>query len=480
MKNNIDEFLKIEEKYGLYEDVIQGVNYWNYIRFWMFNYDIMEQHLGLTHRSTEKKKVTLDACRDLFRAYLKGRKQLHHHGKRDVMFIVHPRRVETDGVFMSSYTDCIEEMFDTSISIEVPHPFLQFKNVMTKNIYYPFEKLISFKLSCFWTNKICKNKKTRLVDEIKTHLQKPFQEINEIYGIDLNIEKWANEAAGLIPKVKYYRKVMNCLLDKFDPKIVVEVVSYNTYCMAFNEVARERNIPIIELQHGTMHADHAGYIYSTDKLMSQLPNEILIYSDYWKTFAHMPKDCCSLVTTGFPYFENFVASTKNGNIERDDRITIAFVSQETVGAELSLLATDLAKVLPKEKYRIIYKLHPGECATWKSKYGYMSDGNIEVIDSSNFGIYYLFSVSDIQVGVYSSAIYEGLGFGLKTYLYKIGHANTMEYLVEQGYAEYFDDVHQLVDMIEHSSLENEGASSFWKTDSMNNVVNEIKRVGGLK
>ena len=39
---------------------------------------------------------------------------------------------------------------------------------------------------------------------------------------------------------------------------------------------------------------------------------------------------------------------------------------------------------------------------------------------------------------YSTAVYEGIGFGIRTYIYNIAHADTMERLVQMGAAEYIE------------------------------------------
>ena len=78
------------------------------------------------------------------------------------------------------------------------------------------------------------------------------------------------------------------------------------------------------------------------------------------------------------------------------------------------------------------------------------------------------------MGVYSTAIYEGLGFGLDTYIYDI-YADTMKQLVEDGYATYVRDVHELKDCIvkEHPQG-NYGSNIFWKEHALENIQNVIK------
>src|SRR5699024_6383953 len=83
----------------------------------------------------------------------------------------------------------------------------------------------------------------------------------------------------------------------------------------------------------------------------------------------------------------------------------------------------------------IYKLHPGEYERWKTTYPYLLRakelGNFSVIDNNNINLYSYFSKSKYQVGVNSTAIFEGLTFGCKTILYNIIGVEYMKDLISK-------------------------------------------------
>ena len=56
---------------------------------------------------------------------------------------------------------------------------------------------------------------------------------------------------------RYYRRIINTL----QPKVILEVVSYNRKCMVINEIANEMKITTVELQHGTIGKEHIAYNY---------------------------------------------------------------------------------------------------------------------------------------------------------------------------------------------------------------------------
>ena len=44
---SIDYFLEMEKKYDMYNKEVLGINYWNYVRFNLWNYDICSAEFGL-------------------------------------------------------------------------------------------------------------------------------------------------------------------------------------------------------------------------------------------------------------------------------------------------------------------------------------------------------------------------------------------------------------------------------------------------
>lgn len=104
--------------------------------------------------------------------------------------------------------------------------------------------------------------------------------------------------------------------------------------------------------------------------------------------------------------------------------------------------------------------------------------NIEVIDNREHSIYEYFSRCSIQVGAYSTAIYEGLGFHLVTYIYDVGYADTMKELCRQGYATYVKSAEELFSHITADEINSNHykEENFWKRDALNNICHEINRL----
>ena len=87
-------------------------------------------------------------------------------------------------------------------------------------------------------------------------------------------------------------------------------------------------------------------------------------------------------------------------------------------------------------------------------------------------------MSDYQVGVSSTAIYEGLEFGLETYIYKIKTSECMKALCEDHYACYITSPQELYMQIrDKNTIKNShGRSEFWKKNALQNMEREIDNI----
>ena len=469
---DIKKFLEIENKYNLYHVDIDGINYWEYSRFEIWNYIFCTEKLSFqkAHR-TQKQSHAIgllgSMIKSAIRFYTSKQKNV------DVCFITHERRVKENNYFDCMYTETLIKKYPNSVVLEKPYNYSHLQPIRTKNMYYT-DWIIIFGNLYAKIHSVLKTRKYKQVyRQISEQLEKPFAEMKESYQLETCLDKLVrlNTERYFICKKQY--KIYEKLVKKFSPKVVVEVCHYSRQCMLINEICNKMNIPTLELQHGTMHTEHAAYQYMAKDVISQLPTEILLFSDYWKTQINLPIKPEHLIATGFPYFESKVDEYKK-QVNKDSRKTILFVSQGTIGKELSLLAVNLSRRLKLNEYRILYKLHPGEYEGWSKNYVELAQADIEVIAQSERGIYSYFAESDIQIGVYSTAIYEGIGFGLDTYIYNIGHADTMQSLVDGKYAQMFDTLDELLIYLKEPQDKKNGAV-FWKKNALENQCNAINK-----
>ena len=128
---------------------------------------------------------------------------------------------------------------------------------------------------------------------------------------------------------------------------------------------------------------------------------------------------------------------------------ILFISQGTIGKKLSNLALKLAKKLTE--FKIIYKLHPGEYERWKAEYtclhSFVSLENTQVLDDNITNLYQLFGESSYQVGVYSTAIYEGISFGLKTFIVDLPGSEFLDKAVQLNLVKKVNSENEIIEKL---------------------------------
>ncbi len=470
----ISDFLNIESKYDLYHKEVEGIQCWQYFRFNFWNYTICAQQHGLLMPGAKQTFLHRLYCFFKNCIYILMHNELRRLQKGDICFISHARRINNNGVYECVYTEKLSEYYmPDSVVLEKPFQMMHFHPVKTQKLYYTdfiiLKGLIYYQFHC----KLNSRHFRKVKKKVHAIFAGPIAEIAKVYHVNINAGTAERELVKMVLECQYLKLNYQKLLEAIHPKVVVETVSYSTQCMLINELCKKMNIPTIELQHGTMHADHAAYQYALNcGEIAQFPNMLLTFSEYWRHCIHVPIPDDRIKAVGFPYFEQKEA--QYSHIKKSQKKTILFISQGTIGKELSQLAVALYEILDEEKYQIIYKLHPAEYAGWRKRYPWLRQDGIEIVDSLLYNLYEYFARSDMQVGVYSTAVYEGLGFGLKTFIYQIGHANTMVELCEQGYAVFVRSAEELADLItSESANEKVRTEEFWKRNALENMIQII-------
>jgi len=300
--------------------------------------------------------------------------------------------------------------------------------------------------------------------------------VKKTYDISIDDDKAIKEIKNIILVYRFSKKYYEKILNKIKPKIIIEVCSYGFSRFLFNELAKKRGIEIVELQHGTMGKYHISYNFYKKLELDTFPEYIYLFGEYWKNNTRFPLEKENLIVTGFPYFESRLKELTINNRKRNKKENILFISQGTVGKELSRLAINLNNLIDHKKYNIIYKLHPGEYDRWKNEYPRLKESNIEVIANNKKNIYYYFSKCNFQVGVYSTAIFEGLGFNLKTFIYKIYGYHYMKDLYENNYAQLVISANDIINQLNNDKKNIKNKEFFWKSNSLKNIINNINNI----
>jgi hypothetical protein len=372
------------------------------------------------------------------------------------------RRLEPNGKYWDIYFDPIYEGgLNNYVHLEPVRQPPYHNPRQTNNIKYTdligYGSKIPLKLGL---------KEPIIPNEVRTNLIKIKDKIDEQFNVEVNLRS-------LVFKSLYYRKTRHWLYSKLlkiiDPNILILVCSYGTEGQILIEVARYLEIPVVELQHGIISERHLGYSYknATKKIF---PDYLLVWGNIWRESADIPLPNNRIISTGYPYLNkqkanyNSVDSTKQ----------IIFLSQASIGGELSKLAVKLSQHNDLG-YDIIYKLHPSEHENWEDRYPRLLEANLRVIGEDGPELYKLFAESSIQVGVYSTALFEGIAFGLSTYVYKIPGWEYLKNLVDERSVQSFCSCKELATTLQNTKR-NSGKLTYFQEDAIQNTISEINRI----
>ncbi|WP_405064599.1 hypothetical protein OG474_20210 [Kribbella sp. NBC_01505] len=196
-----------------------------------------------------------------------------------------------------------------------------------------------------------------------------------------------------VPKHLRLRALYRRLLKRHDIKTVYVVVAY--FHQHIVGAARDLGIRVVELQHGAISPFHLGYSYPGRPVVADQPDELWTFGSYWSSVADLPAGMQTSVV-GSPYLP--AAGPKDPSLA-------VFLSQGTTGGDLLNVAESVAKANPS--LRVLFRLHPSEHAA-----DYNPSAGVQLSTSGN--TLDLLAKATYQVGVSTTALFEGMALGCRT------------------------------------------------------------------
>lgn len=414
-------FWELENKYNLLDIELHSVKSWQLIRFKLYRkiVEIIQIQEKAHTVLTKPQKIMM------LLGYIKNSifKNPFFVSQSDVLVVSHPRVKKVDGKYIDIYTKYfIQELLDANVKfVELESPYLgkHLKNNQPYVIYSDFIILLKNFLKFFIPFSLNHEQK-KLITNINDFFSKKFA-----YSIDIK-DTLIRESREF--KVDYW--LYKILLTRIKPKVLYVVVSYGF--MPIIKAAKDLNIKVIELQHGTLSPYHLGYSFpNRKKELDYFPNEFLVWNDFWKNYMNFPILDNNIKIKSFTYMSIYLK--KYANVVKKDQVVI--LSQGNIGNQLAKLLLEEIELF--KDFKVIYKLHPGEYDRYNeypalksmiSKYS-----NVELVEDVD--LYHLLAESKYQIGVNSTALYEGLEFGCETILFNTVGVEYMDKFIE------FNDLH---------------------------------------
>lgn len=428
-------FFTLENKYNLNYRKIQGCFFWQLIRMYLY-YEIARK--TNTFGTAQQQILSVFDKIKSFLPFIKNSilYSPFRGSKKDYLIFDHPRKTLFNGTYTDIYSSFLTDFLDNFEVME--SPYLN-KHISDKKPYTRYTDRIQ--LGSYFYKKFHKIEFSK--DEMEL-IENISNDLNKAFNIEINLS-WIISTH--ILNFKYDYKKYTELFKKKSPKKIFVVVGYENQAVICS--AKDLGIEVIELQHGTITDYHLGYSYPKKTRLNgeikYFPDKILTFGDYWINEDTCPLSKEDIIPTGFSYFE--IESKDFTGLEKDLK-KILFISQGVIGKHLSEIAYQTACEL--KDYEIIYKLHPGEYATWREMYPQLVNDldNFKVIDNSKTPLYQLFATSTYQVGAFSTAIYEGLMFNCKTFIVDVPGIEYLDDLIEKDYVFKINSSSQLIDNLD--------------------------------
>ncbi len=456
------QFLQLELDFDLFNIRPQGVPVWERQRWRV--YRRIQQKMGLSgqaHRTINKSG----------KSYLKAFYLWLSNGivdnplfadSHEILFFGHPRRkLLDDGHWWDLYCDPIQNCLNLdALHAESPHAFSHKRPTKTENIQY-----IDFMI---YTGAF--KRKLGIVDAQLDHetekiITKFEQELKGQFDINIDIQSQMKYELDVHASEKpLYKR----FLSRVDPEVMVVVPGYGRETLL--EACDDLGITTVELQHGVIHSHHLGYSYPSPRSKEHFPDYLFTWGEFWNNQVEYPVSDERVIPIGYPYLNQRMKNYSD--VDSEDMIL--FISQGTIGNQLSKLAVEVSES-NRIDFDVVYKLHPGEYGRWKEAYPWLEDSNVTVIDSSTPPLYKLFARASAQVGVGSTALYEGLAFDLNTFVYDLAGQEPLQPLIDDGIATKVNSANELLSSLELESKPFE-RDRFFRPNPLANFSDEIDSI----
>lgn len=434
VKQICEHIWELEKKHNLLHHPIQGVKVWQLLRMVIY-YEIAKETGIFTtpHANRETILDILKAAKSVLYVFTKNPLRGNH--QKDTLVFDHARKIRVNGEHVDIYSKYLLDTMAPS-EYDVIESIYLGKHLSKDAPNRSYLDVVS--IGSFLYQKLTPLTFTQVEQQ---YIKTVETDLNQAFGTTLNLGKlFKTEIKHFKFSVSFYTK----LLKKRRPKRIFLVVSYSYYKRPLIAAAKRLGIETIEIQHGTISPFHLGYNFpNTEGELEYFPSTFYSFGEYWNTAASFPLKSENICPYGFPYFTD---QKKQFNHLTHTPKTILFISQGVIGKRLSDIALHIGEKLPD--YRISYKLHPGEYNRWKEDYPALLKAsqldNVDVVDHNDKNLYEYFATNEYQIGVFSTAMYEGLAFGCKTYVVDLPGVEYMRDLINKGIVTKIETAEQFV------------------------------------
>lgn len=423
----------IEKDLHLDDSLINGVPWWDSLRYPLFQEILRDLRLRDDLATTTKAPL-------IYRKVKNGMKLLSHIlslltsrsplmiSDKSILVWGHARKKFDNGLYTDIYSDPFVELFPDNLRVAIIARAGKYSGLKQKSpgISFCAESLISVAvlLSAIASLLLRPRRDQTVINILESRLLQDFQiKYNLKNSILRSVANWHSLHFVM---TAYFR------LKRPSHFFIVVSAGHEPVIAA----AKAANIPTIELQHGSPSRGKLNYDYSSGISKSSFPDYFLSFGEYWKNSVTLPIPKDRNLSFGFPYLANKISFYSM--VEKENILLV--VSQPVFATSLARFAI---KALGVGDIKVVFKPHPSEFVSDAPDYFRdLRDAGVFIAEESS-DIYFLFSKARWQVGVFSTALYEGLCFNVALFLLPLPGFECMEPLVTCGLAKIIRSVDDL-------------------------------------
>jgi hypothetical protein len=277
--------------------------------------------------------------------------------------------------------------------------------------------------------------------------RREFAELDAHMRRELGLE-FPISAAALASRVAIFaqhRSLLRRLFHKAKATRLFIVNSYGNPVVA--AAGADAGVSVCELQHGVITPFHLGYSYPGRPIVPYAPKHLLVFGQFWAENTELPGNTTPLVIGS-----DNIAHYRAREIPRVRKRAIV-LSQGAIGARLFEAAVTAARAAPE--WEFIFRLHPNEDARAYRKQLLQSPSANIRISAPQDDFFELLASADVQIGVFSTGLFEGMALGARTIVLPLPGIEYMRSAIERGDAVLADDAHAIAGLLDKAPLARE-------------------------
>lgn len=408
----MESYMKLEHDRNFFDISVGGVKPWKFLRYNMYYVCLQKLYgypEGFSETETLYKRVPNKKIGNLVKV-LRTKPNLEEYydkyitsflKRRDYLILMYANRIKNGKYWEEPYLEDFVDLFpqNSYYVFEWGYNICRWAdNPKTANLKYISDEFIYMK------------RKGEYIDFkfiYKCFVEMFIKPIEEYFKLGIEAEfgeKIYHNLYVIYSREKAYLRLYRRVLKKVKPKFVFCYNSASIAAQFLIEAARSQGVKVVEVQHGVVHGEGITCSCIGNIGKTLVPDYYLAYSQYWaENFVHAAS---KVVPIGNPKLlkntRKYSKKIRAGKIH-----DILLISSED---GIARLAYELYCALPKDKYRIMLKLHGFECKGWEERYPYLLNTDIRVISDFQKNIYYWISKSDIVIGKGSTGLYDAILF----------------------------------------------------------------------